>query len=133
MRRNRVTTVPVSVVLPVFNAARFLPEAVRSILGQTYDAFELIVVDDGSVDGSGELAADLAASDPRVEVIRRRHEGLVPALNAGLERARGHYVARMDADDVAHAERFQRQVAYLDAHPASVAVGSAMEVVDADG
>lgn len=123
----------VSVLLPVWNSESFLKPAVESILQQTLSAFELIVIDDGSTDASATIAEEFARRDDRVRVLRRAHEGLSAALNAGIAAARGEYVARMDADDISVPHRLQDQVAYLDAHPACVAAGAWIEVVDEAG
>jgi hypothetical protein len=122
----------VSVLLPVWNGERFLATAIASITAQTCGALELLVIDDGSTDGSAAIAAALAARDPRVTLLTRPHAGITDALNAGIAAARGRYFARMDADDWAAPTRLARQVAYLDAHPDCVAVGSAVEVIDGD-
>jgi hypothetical protein len=103
------------------------------MLRQTFAAFELIVIDDGSTDRTPAIAEEFASRDDRVRVLRRAHEGLSPALNGGIAEARGEYVARMDADDVSIPERLQKQVAYLDAHPACGALGTWIEVVDEKG
>ena len=95
----------VSVLLPAYNAAATLPECLRSISRQTLQDWECIVVDDGSVDATGRLAAEFAAQDRRVRVLREPHRGLVGALNRGLAHCRGRYVARMDADDLMHRRR----------------------------
>jgi hypothetical protein len=121
------------VLLPVWNGEPFLAEAIESVLRQTFAAFELIVIDDGSTDRTAAIAEEFASRDDRVRVLRRAHEGLSPALNAGIEEARGEYVARMDADDASIPERLQKQVAYLDAHPACAALGTWIEVVDEKG
>jgi glycosyltransferase involved in cell wall biosynthesis len=123
----------VSVLLPVWNGETFLKLAIESILGQTLPSLELIVIDDGSSDGSAAIAEGVASIDRRVRVLRRPHEGLSAALNAGIAAARGEYVARMDADDVSVPDRLRKQVAYLDDHPACVAVGAWIEVVDEAG
>jgi glycosyltransferase involved in cell wall biosynthesis len=123
----------VSVVLPVWNGERFLAQAIDSVLGQTLTSFELIVVDDGSSDGSLAIARAYAQHDPRVHVLRLGHGGLARALNAGIETAHGRYLARMDADDVSRPHRLEQQVAYLESHPACVAVGSAIDVIDENG
>jgi glycosyltransferase involved in cell wall biosynthesis len=120
----------VSVVLPVWNGDAFLGQAIESILRQTLQSFELIVVDDGSTDRTAAIAEGFASADHRVCVLRRRHEGLSASLNAGVAVARGEYVARMDADDISLPDRLEKQVAYLDAHPACVAAGTWIEVVD---
>jgi glycosyltransferase involved in cell wall biosynthesis len=123
----------VSVVLPVYNAARFLRTAVQSILDQTFRDFELLAIDDGSTDESVEILKSMARDDARLLVHAEPHRGLVATLNRGIDLARGAYIARMDADDVALPERFERQVAYLDRYPGCVAVGSGIHKIDAEG
>jgi glycosyltransferase involved in cell wall biosynthesis len=121
------------VLLPVWNGEAFLAEAIESMLRQTFSSFELLVIDDGSTDRSVAIVEEFASRDERVRVLRRAHEGLPMTLNAGIAAARGEYVARMDADDISVPDRLQKQVAYLDAHPACVAIGSSIEVVDETG
>ena len=117
-------TPAISVVLPAFNAAEDLPGSVPSILAQTDPDFELIVVDDGSTDGTAAVARGFADGDDRVRVVRIPHGGIVPALNAGLDAARAPLVARMDADDWSHPERHRLQRAFLGANPGVGLVGS---------
>ena len=106
----------VSVLLPAYNAASSLDAAVRSVLRQSFADFELMIVDDGSTDGTASLLAGY--SDPRIRIVRNStNRGLVAALNYGIELARGKYVARMDADDVAYRRRLERQLAFLEHHP----------------
>ena len=114
----------ISILLPVFNAGDALPACLRSIERQTFDDWECVVVDDGSADASLACARRVAAADPRFRVLARPHEGLVAALEAGLEHCRGDLVARMDADDVMHRERLAAQADALDAQPRLAAVGS---------
>jgi glycosyltransferase involved in cell wall biosynthesis len=121
------------VLLPVWNGEVFLAQAIESMLRQTFSSFELIVMDDGSTDRTAAIAEEFASRDDRVRVLRRPHEGLPGTLNAGIAVARGEYVARMDADDISIPERLQKQVAYLDAHPACVALGAWIEVLDEEG
>jgi GT2 family glycosyltransferase len=120
----------VSVLLPVWNAEAFLAEAIESVLRQTFSSFELIVIDDGSTDRTAAIVEEFANLDERVRVLRRPHEGISLALNTGIADARGEYVARMDGDDISVPDRLERQVAYLDTHPACVALGSWIEVID---
>lgn len=120
-------------LLPVWNGEAFLDQALESILRQTLSSFELIVIDDGSTDRSAAIAEEFARRDHRVRVLRRSHEGLSAALNAGIAAVGGEYVARMDADDVSAPDRLQKQVSYLDAYPACLAVGTWIEVVDEAG
>ncbi|NOJ47687.1 glycosyltransferase family 2 protein [Bradyrhizobium archetypum] len=123
--------VSVSCVLPVFNGANFLGEAIRSVLDQTFSDFELIVVDDGSTDNSAEIAASF--QDSRITILKRTNAGIVAALNAGLQVARGKYIARMDADDISVPNRFEKQVEYLELHPACVLVGGLAQGFDEQG
>lgn len=122
----------VSVIMSVFNGARYLREAVDSILGQTFADFEFIVIDDGSVD---ETAAILNSySDPRiVRLANQVNIGLTKSLNRGLSVAQGKYVARQDADDWSSVDRLARQVAYLEKHPQIALVGTAYTEVYEDG
>jgi glycosyltransferase involved in cell wall biosynthesis len=121
-------TVSLSVVLPVRNGMPFLPAAIGSILGQTHTNFELIVVDDGSTDQSSDFLRSL--HDPRVRVLHAPARGLAAALNAGLESARGQYVARHDADDRSAPGRFARQVALLDTRPEIAVVATCANYIN---
>jgi hypothetical protein len=123
----------VSVVLPVYNSEPYLAEALDSILRQTFDDFELIAVYDASIDNSRSRLEDAARRDARVSVVDGPGRGLVDALNLGLARARGEFIARMDADDVSQSMRFARQVEYLRANPQIAVVGSAITLIDAAG
>lgn len=113
----------VSVILPCYNGAAYLREAVWSILDQTFGDFELIVVDDGSTDESPAILEQMARHDTRIQVVTQPNGGIVAALNTALDHARGEYIARMDADDVSFPERLAFQVDYLDRHPGTVLVG----------
>ncbi len=106
----------VTVLMPVYNGEGFLLEAVESILAQTFEGFELLVIDDGSVDGSADIVA--SCPDPRVRLVSNGENlGLIATLNRGIELARGEYIVRMDCDDVSLPERLQRQVEFMEAHP----------------
>jgi glycosyltransferase involved in cell wall biosynthesis len=119
----------VSVLLAVHNDARYLPAAVDSVLQQTVDDLELIVVDDASTDETSRI---LAATDDRRTVVLRNEEqlGLAASLNRGLDAAQGRYVARLDADDVALPNRLERQLAGIGA---AAVVGSAIRDLDEQG
>jgi len=105
----------VSVVMPVYNAAAYVAQAVKSILNQTYTHFELIIVDDGSTDSSCQIIEQF--TDKRIKFIRfEQNQGIVAALNKGLALAQGKYIARMDADDISFEHRFDLQVKFLEAH-----------------
>ena len=125
--------VKVSCVLPVYNGLPYLEEAVLSVLAQDFADFELLLIDDGSTDGSGDLCRALAARDARIRVISQANAGIVASLNRGVAQAQGEYIARMDADDLCKPERFGRQVAFLDENSDVAAVGSRLNVIDGEG
>jgi glycosyltransferase involved in cell wall biosynthesis len=99
----------VSVIVPAFNAQATLEETIQSALASTCGHIEVVIVDDGSTDRTGAIAADLA-SDPRVRVVTQQNRGLPGALNTGLAEARGEFVARLDADDLWHPEKLEKQL-----------------------
>jgi glycosyltransferase involved in cell wall biosynthesis len=119
---ERVMQPLVSVVMPVRNGEAWLGRSLGSILAQSYERLELIVVDDGSTDRSGEVAA--STGDPRVIVLREPARGLTPSLNRAIAQSRGPLIARMDADDVSRPDRLARQVALLEARPEVGMVGT---------
>ncbi len=120
----------VSVVMPVRDGERFLREALESTLAQTLGDLELIVVDDGSTDGTPGILADAEQRDPRVRVERQEPGGLTVALNAGCALAQAPLIARMDADDLMLPDRLERQVAYLEEHPEVALLGGGIVLVD---
>ncbi|MDB4889392.1 MAG: glycosyl transferase family 2 [Gemmatimonadetes bacterium] len=122
----------VSVVMPVYNGERFIAEAVRSVLASEFRDYELLILDDGSTDGSVAVVRRVAGDDARVRIIVLPHGGIAATRNAGLEHSRADYIANLDSDDAMFPHRLALQVAYLDAHPECVAVGSRSVVVDAD-
>jgi glycosyltransferase involved in cell wall biosynthesis len=133
-RKTVKDTMPtISVLMPVYNAEGYLREAVESILNQTLPDFEFVIVDDGSTDKSLAILQEYAAQEARIVLISRANTGAAGALNDGLAMCRGEFIARMDADDVAFPERFERQVAFLKSHPQVVAVGSSHLDIDVDG
>lgn len=123
----------ISVLLPAYNCAETLVEAAQSILSQTLGDFELIIVNDGSTDGTAAVLDALAAQDSRVRPVHQANGGIVRALNAGLALAQGEFVARMDGDDRSPPERFAAQVAYLRTHPACVCVGTLFRLMNVEG
>lgn len=113
----------ISILLPCYNAAETLAEALETLAGQTLNNFEIIAVDDGSTDSTPQILQAWAARDRRLSIVYQPHAGIVTALSAGLVHCRAPYVARMDSDDRSHPERLARQAAYLDAHPEVAVVG----------
>jgi glycosyltransferase involved in cell wall biosynthesis len=130
---DRSATPRISVVMPVYNSEAYLAEALDSILAQSFISFEVLAIDDGSTDGSPDILRHYQKKDSRIVVISQENAGVAAACNAGISAARGEYIARMDADDVAWRDRFARQVAALDANPECVALGSAFRLVDPEG
>ena len=123
----------VSVVIAAYNAAETLRPCVAGLLAQTLTDFELIVVDDGSTDGTPALLAGFAAADPRVRVLRQENAGPSAAAVAGCGAARAEFIARHDADDVSAPDRLEKQAAALRADPTLAAVGSFVEKVGPGG
>jgi glycosyltransferase involved in cell wall biosynthesis len=124
----------VSVVMPVYNGRKYLTQAVRSVLRQTFADFELVVVDDGSTDDTAEIADRLARADGRVVVLRESHNrGVAAAANLGAQRARGELIARMDGDDICRRRRFEMQVEFLGRRRECVLVGTQALRIDPSG
>lgn len=113
----------ISVVMGVYNAEKFVRASVESVLAQTLGDFEFIIINDGSTDSSGRILSSFR--DPRVKLIHQENKGLIASLNTGVKMARGEYVARQDADDLSHPERFRRQAEFLDSHRDVAIVGTA--------
>jgi glycosyltransferase involved in cell wall biosynthesis len=120
-----------SVVMSIYNAGGFLKEAVNSVLAQTFEDFEFIIIDDGSSDDS--LAALRQIRDSRLRILTQPNRGLIASLNRGIEEASGQYIARMDADDRCEPDRFEIQVRYLDRHPQIALLGGAIATMDEMG
>ena len=123
--------VPITVLMPVYNVERYLRHALNSLFGQTWQDFELVIVDDGSTDGTRAILAEVR--DPRVRIFDQPHGGLAAALRRGVAAARGRYLARMDADDEAVPHRLAAQKAWLDRRPGTVLVHGLAQVIDSDG
>ncbi|MBI5114994.1 glycosyltransferase family 2 protein [Candidatus Poribacteria bacterium] len=122
----------VSVVMGVYNGARFLREAVQSILDQTFKDFEFLIVNDGSTDVTARILKEFC--DPRIKVIENtRNEGLTRSLIKGCGIARGEYIARMDADDISYPMRLQKQVEFLEANADYSVAGTQFHFVDSSG
>lgn len=123
----------VSVILPCYNAEKYLEQSILSILNQTYQYFELIIINDGSTDNSTEILEKYAKSDNRIIIINQSNEGIVSALNKGIRISTGKYCARMDADDIAIIDRIEKQVNFLENNPNIFVVGGQGYVIDEDG
>lgn len=115
----------VSVVMGAYNDGEYVRRSINSIRQQTYPCWELVVVDDASIDNTKDVLSSLCERDKRITIIHNKiNMGLANSLNSALAKASGHYVARMDADDIAFPQRLERQVAFLGQHPAIDVVGA---------
>jgi glycosyltransferase involved in cell wall biosynthesis len=123
----------VSVILPAYNAERYIDSAVASICVQTFADFEFVIVNDGSTDGTEALLRRWAEKDARIKLISRPNAGLVRSLNEAIEMSAAPLIARMDADDLAMPDRFEKQVRFMREHPEVVLLGTSYELMDADG
>ena len=119
-----------SVLMPVFNAERYLRAAIESILNQTFADFEFIILNDGSTDGSKEII--LSYPDPRIRYVENeKNLGLIQTLNKGVGLCKGKYIARMDADDISMPDRLKRQYRFMEKHPNVGVCGTWAKVIDA--
>lgn len=133
-RKQKTPNSLVSVVMPVYNAGPFLVEAIESILGQTYRKFEFIIVDDGSTDNSFNILQEYAQKDKRIKVIKNsRNLGAAQAATIGIKKAKGDFIARMDADDVAFPNRLEKQIKFLKENKDILAVGGQCVLIDRGG
>jgi len=125
-------TVPVTVLMPVYNGERYLGEAVESILNQTFYDYEFLIIDDGSTDRTAEIL--LSFHDERIRLVRNNTNlRLIATLNHGVEIARGKYIARMDCDDISHPERLEKQFQFMEVHPEIGVLGTGIQVINAVG
>lgn len=122
----------VTVLMSTYNRENYICEAIESILAQTFQDFEFLIINDGSVDRSREII--LSYQDPRIRLVENEQNiGIPRSLNKGLSLAQGELIARLDSDDLSEPERLARQVAFLEAHPEIAMVGSAYQEVDQEG
>ena len=123
----------VSCVIPAFNCEQYIRKTMESILSQTMTNFEIVVVNDGSTDSTEGILREYKARDPRVKLISRPNTGYVPALIEAIAASRGALIARMDADDIAMPDRFEKQVRFMNAHPEVVLLGGSYDLIDSEG
>ena len=120
-----MSTLACSVLMSVYNGQRYLGAAIDSILAQTFQEFEFIIVDDGSTDNTESLIR--AYSDSRIRLISKPNTGLADSLNVGLEAAKGTWIARIDADDISEPQRLERQLQRIRASPELVLLVPAVQ------
>ena len=122
----------ISVIVPVYNGEKYLPICMKSLLEQTYRDLEILLVDDGSKDGSGALCDAYAAKDPRVRVIHQENQGVSGARNTGLDHATGAYVTFVDGDDYVEADYLERLHRNLVSHGVDFSCCSYTEIISGD-
>ena len=137
MEFNKENSVMISVIMSVYNAEKYLDLAIESILNQSFRDFEFIIIEDCSTDNSLEILKNYAEKDSRIKIIQKtenkRMKGFIENLNIGLEEAKGKYIARMDADDISHPSRFEKQVVFLETHSDIFMVGSSINFINEKG
>ena len=126
-------TVSISMIMPVYNSERYVSIAIESILTQTFQDFEFIIVNDGSTDSSLEVIQRFQVKDSRIRILDLPHQGITKSLNSAIRIAQGKYIARMDADDISMPERLEKQYHYMEAHPEIAVCGSGALIIDEDG
>ena len=126
-----MTTIPITVLMPAYNVEKYIREAIDSVLRQTFTEFELLIVNDGSVDGTERIIRSYP--DPRISLITQSNQGVSAALNTGLKQARGKYIARFDADDICYPERLREQFDFMEQHPEYVMIGTDADYMDKNG
>lgn len=130
---NTSLTPKLSIILPAYNAEKYIAETIESVLNQEYTDFELLILDDGSKDKTAEIIKTF--DDTRIRYIKNeKNLGLIQTLNKGISLAKGMYIGRIDADDVWYnTKKISLQMAYFDTHPDTVLVGTSAIAIDQDG
>jgi glycosyltransferase involved in cell wall biosynthesis len=123
-----MTTSPqITVLMPAYNAGKYIAEAIASVLGQTFGDFELLIVNDGSTDDTVSIIKSF--DDQRIRIVSQSNQGVAAALNTGLRHAHADYIARFDADDICLPHRLQKQYDFLKANPDYILVGSDVDYI----
>jgi glycosyltransferase involved in cell wall biosynthesis len=126
--------IPISVIMPVFNSEKYLGEAINSILNQTFKDFELIIIDDCSIDSSATIINEYKKRDSRIVLFpQKKNSGIAAARNKGLELSSGEFIALMDSDDISLPDRLEKQYNFIKSHPEIGVLGGGVELVDSNG
>ena len=133
MNPQIATETSVSVVMPAFNASRFVGTAIESVQAQTVRDFEFIIIDDGSTDDTLAIVRSYATKDPRIKVVTHANIGICRSLNEAMQQASGDWIGRIDADDMMVPQRLERQIAFLRANPDLVVASSLVQYIDENG
>lgn len=103
----------ISVIMAIYNGEKYLPASIKSILDQTYTNYEFIIINDGSFDRTGQILSEYEKKDKRIKIVSQANNGLAYSLNVGIQMARGEFIARMDADDIARPNRLEEQCSVM--------------------
>jgi len=123
----------ISVLMSCFNSHRWLSEAIDSVLCQSFTNFEFIIVDDGSTDDTWKIIEEYSKKDHRIITLKKKNTGLADSLNTGLLRARGTWIARIDADDICERDRLSEQLLFVTNHPDIILLGCSFNEIDENG
>jgi glycosyltransferase involved in cell wall biosynthesis len=126
-----MNNIKITVLMPCYNAAEYIKDAIQSVISQTFQDFEFIIINDGSTDNSVELIKSF--SDERIVLLEQKQQGVAAALNNGLKHARANLIARFDADDLCFSDRLEKQYRFMDSNPKCIVVGSAADYIDVSG
>lgn len=133
INRDIHTTPVVTVLMSCFNAERWVAESIESVLSQTFEDFELLLINDGSLDNTDKIINFYARCDPRIKIITKENTGLTDSLNVGIFQAQGQWIARLDADDLCETTRLAEQLRYLKNNQNVVLLGSGCREVNISG
>ena len=123
----------ISVVMPVFNNEQYLKESIESVLRQTYDNYEFIIINDGSTDSSKKIIEKFKQDDDRIILLTQKNLGITKSLNRAIKYSNGDYIARMDADDICDPKRFELQIQHMKKNPNIDIVGSMVSLISKKG
>ena len=119
--------------MPVYNSEKYLNESIKSVLEQTFDNFEFIIINDGSTDKSENIIKHFQKQDRRIILYNQENQGITKSLNKGIKNSKGKYIARMDADDICHLNRFKTQIEWIQDNKDYDIIGSQVEFINEDG
>lgn len=128
-----IKTPTVTVLMPAYNSASFIAEAIESVLSQTYKDYELLIINDGSSDKTQEIINSYKTKDNRIRSIKQKNIGLVATLNKGIKLAKGAYIARIDSDDIWNSDKLIKQMSVISKDNSIVLIGSSYDIVDESG
>ena len=123
-------TIPITVLMSIYNGERFIRESISSVLNQTFKEFEFIIINDGSTDSSEHIIREFCVLDKRINLFNKQNSGLTKSLNLGLKMAKGEWIARIDYDDICEPERLEIQYCYAKANKSLVLIGSDFSIID---